>query len=361
MGKKKGKKAAKGPVVSGPSVEVLEQNYKTSCKNIGASQEAVVLKNFSGGGEEDGKGGVFSQLNIGECNLKALGVRALVSAILGKGDGMSGETYENLLAIRLWSCNIGDDGAVAIGDLFRNGGSSIRIAMLELQDNNIGPQGAKSLGSSLGKSGYGLLTRLVLDNNITLGANGGQGCIELCKGLSTNCSIKKLSLGHCKLPPQSGHGLARVLGNKGSALEDLHLPHNDLGPDGLLAISQVLKKNSTLKRLNLFDNKLGEKFDSEHKCTGEEDDDGSQSTFNVLAEALAVNTSLEFLDIDQNHMNLPDVEALKESLSQNKTLSVFLVDHNLPAEVFAALGRDGSSGKKKGGKGKKKKGKKKKK
>ena len=116
MGKKKGKGKKKGPVATGPGVDVLGRNYRQACKNIGVPPNAAATRDMGGGkGEEDG--GIYTQLNLGDEPLGPGGARALCEAIFGKGTGMTGETYENLLAIRFWSCRIKDDGAIAVAEL----------------------------------------------------------------------------------------------------------------------------------------------------------------------------------------------------------------------------------------------------
>ena len=47
------------------------------------------------------------------------GTRALMTSIMGSGQGMKGGPYKLLKSIRIWRSNICDDGAAAIVSKFR--------------------------------------------------------------------------------------------------------------------------------------------------------------------------------------------------------------------------------------------------
>jgi Ran GTPase-activating protein (RanGAP) involved in mRNA processing and transport len=356
MGKKKGGKKSKGPALSGPGAEVLMRNYRQACKNIGALISDIATRQMSGGKGDDA-GGAYTQMNIGpapgdpnELPIGPSGTRALMEGIFGKGSGMTGETYENLLAIRLYRCRIGCGGAVAVAELLRMAGALLRVNVLDLSDNGIGARGAAALGAALDRTGNKSVGVLRLDANRTLAEEEAAPLAALCRGLRTNATLRQLSLTYCDLPPAAGAALASFVGSGKNALERLDLKGNCLGPAGLLALAPAVGASKTLKQLDLFDNGMG-MFPSSFET---EEESESRPAFEALADALSQNATLETLDIDQNHLNPIDVEALIKGLANNKTLTTLLVDSNLDKELFAALSRSGG-GKKKKGKGKKKK------
>lgn len=115
------------------------------------------------------------------------GTRALMTAIMGSGQGMKGGPYKLLKFIRIWRSNICDDGAAAIvifiqflkflnfsiqAEVLRLGGVDVQIQYLELLDNNIGPRGGLALGTALSRRHNLSLLTLKLDYNTTLGSEG---------------------------------------------------------------------------------------------------------------------------------------------------------------------------------------------
>lgn len=82
--------------------------------------------------------------------------RALALAISGRGHGLTLSedngnpiVYSLLTDLRIWKTRIGDDGAIALADMLRQGGPSLNISYLELLDCRIGVRGALALGKSL--------------------------------------------------------------------------------------------------------------------------------------------------------------------------------------------------------------------
>mmetsp|Transcript_4717 Transcript_4717/g.10485 ORF Transcript_4717/g.10485 Transcript_4717/m.10485 type:complete len:227 (+) Transcript_4717:3207-3887(+) len=82
--------------------------------------------------------------------------RALALAISGRGHGMPSSedngnptVYSLLTDLRIWKIRIGDDGAIALADMLRQGGPSLNISYLELVDCRIEVRGALALGKSL--------------------------------------------------------------------------------------------------------------------------------------------------------------------------------------------------------------------
>jgi len=72
--------------------------------------------------------------------------RALSMAILGKYEGGNNRVYTTLLEIRIVGSCVTDDGAEAIADILRLGGSRLQLSLLELADAGIGVRGAEAIG-----------------------------------------------------------------------------------------------------------------------------------------------------------------------------------------------------------------------
>ena len=98
------------------------------------------------------------------------------------------------------------------------------------------------------------------------------GCICLCEGLRSNSTLKQLSLAYCSIgdPGSSssendshaqqqgkcGEALGQLLSNVKSNLEVLNLTGNRVTGQVLIPLCRGLQQNSTLKQLDLSDNKI---------------------------------------------------------------------------------------------------------
>ena len=121
------------------------------------------------------------------------------------------------------------------------------------------------------------------------------GSILIC-----NTTLKKLSFCPADRDPASGFSILQAFA-KNSTLTIFKLNHVNLsGCAGLLA--KILKENTTLRSLQLYDNNL-----STDEC-------------HAISEALEENTTLETLSYT-NNVDEPAAAALAKMLSKNKTLS----------------------------------------
>jgi hypothetical protein len=135
----------------------------------------------------------------------------------------------------------------------RLGGADVKIAFLELFDNNIGPRGANALGSALSYGHNLSLMTLKLDYNATI---GDDGVLNLCKGLRTNMTLKQLHLQFCNITSASGPHLGELLANSRSALELLNINGNRLGGVGLGSLCAGLIHNTKCETICLADNMI---------------------------------------------------------------------------------------------------------
>lgn len=158
----KGKKDKKDDVPAGPEADpnVLFRNYAKQCEFIGIEvNESVKRALYNNEAEnsstqlligDNGAGSGDTTPSTSETKpLGPSGTRALVKAILGKCDHDNKTKYTSFKEIRIWRSNLGDHGAIAVAQLFRQAGPEHKISLVELSDNKIGVEGAVALGRSL--------------------------------------------------------------------------------------------------------------------------------------------------------------------------------------------------------------------
>jgi hypothetical protein len=332
--------AAGGEGVEGEDPAVLLQNYQKFCKLIGLPINPAVGKNLN-----DEEKFPIKQLVIDDeyGPLGPGGSRALMTAVMGSGPGMKGGPYKLLESLRIWRSNIGCDGAAAVAELLRLGGAEVKISYLELLDNNIADRGCLALGTSLSKGNNLSLLTLVLDYNMSV---GNAGVINLCRGLRSNKTLRKLSLQYCGFDSGAASALSEVLANTVSGIETLTLSGNRLGGVGLGVICKVgLAVNRCCTAIALADNMIEQT---------EEDAEGLRALVEVI---LNPDNPLSSIDLLYNRIGKAGGEILLPALGpENEKTKQFLVDVTVPGPIFDKIFRSGG----KGGKGKKGKGKKKK-
>lgn len=283
------------------------------------------------------------------------GCRALVNAMIAKDS--SSVPFTATKELRICSSSLGDAGAQHISKLLMATSTKRpvdpkdptstqpewKLEYIELMDNDIGAEGANALGRSLCVGMNRTLATLILDFNKV----GSEGVHKLCKGLSSNSTLKKLSLKHCCIDKHGGKPIGEMLGFKKTALVSLDLTCNQIGCVGLTDICTAgLDENSSLKTLRIADNLIGQT-----------DDDAR--ALETLAEVLSKHPSLIGVDLNYNRIGNRGGEILVPAIRDNKQLTEFILDPSgMEEDLFKQLYRATSTAKKK--KGKKGKGKKKK-
>jgi len=330
--------AAGGEGVEGEDPAVLLQNYQKFCKLIGLPTNPSVAKNLN-----DEEKFPIKQIVIDDeyGPLGPGGSRALMTAVMGVGPGMKGGPYKLLESIRIWRSNIGDDGAASVAEILRLGGAEVKISYLELLDNNIAARGCLALGTSLSKGNNLSLLTLVLDYNMLVGS---LGCINLCKGLRTNKTLRKLSMQYCGIDSEAADALSDLAANTNSGIESLTLSGNRLGGAGLAKLCKGLMLNTCCTSLALADNMIDQT---------EEDLEGLRSLVDVIQNP---NSKIESYDLMYNRIGQPGGEILLPAMGpENDKVKQFLVDATIPGAIFDQIFRSGGGKGKKGKKGKKKK------
>jgi hypothetical protein len=343
-GKGKGKKKAadEGPK-EGFEPQVVLSNYQKMCKAISITPNQKVVDTICPPVDGNADPVELTQLILDNSDgpLGPGGTRALTCALLGDPqDGLLGGPFRVLKTLRIWRCNIGDDGAVAIADYLVKGGGDIAVSYVELMDNNIGARGCCALGEALDcgpdKKAPSKVVSLKLDYNSTIGCDGVEA---LCLGLRSNTVLKQLHLPYCNIGPRGALALAQAMSFPTSAIYILNLQGNKIGCDGLKRIADGLRRSKALQTLNLADNCIH----------------GDVETLSHFAKALLVNQSLTTVDMLFNKLGFEGATALQPALTaENTRIKSFHVDASLPTALFETIYREAKK-EKKGKKGKKKK------
>jgi Ran GTPase-activating protein (RanGAP) involved in mRNA processing and transport len=179
---------------------------------------------------------------------------------------------------------------------------------LNLYDNQIGKQGAKSIAELLKKPAFAKLC-------LTKNPIGDEGIPFISLNLIGNAVLHTLNLDFCKLTYVGAENLARGL-KYNAALKSLHLQGNDLGDKGVSAIVGALIKHSSIHFLDF----------SSTMTT----DVGASK----LAEFLLVNKSLESLYLASNKISNEGGKALAVALgSNNKLRNLYLHANSIQDEA----------------------------
>ena len=290
-----------------------------------------------------------AQLNLDDSDfpLGPGGTRAICSAYLGSTGALCmGGPFKLLKTLRMWRCNIGDDGAAAVAEMLENGAPIMALSYIDLMDNRIGPRGCEKLGEAL--SCLKVPSKVVTLNLQYNDMIGCEGVMRLGEGLRSNNMLKQLHLSYCNVGADGALAIAQVLAFPNTLLKVVNLQGNQIGNDGLVRLSNGIRRTKTLTELNLQDNRIS----------------GEVDPLMHFAQALNVNKSLVSINLLFNKIGIAGARALQPALAPkaegaelpNEMIKQFKVDASLPDALFVTLFRDVKEKKgKKGKKGKKKK------
>ena len=125
-------------------------------------------------------------------------------------------SYKHVISLRLWECNIGDEGVAHLCQ-FLNGNKSVET--LDLLKNKITATGCDFLGRVLGSASETPVKILHLDHNPI----GSAGVDKLANGLAQNKKLTVLSLTHAGLDHKCAPAISRILIYIESQLKELLL------------------------------------------------------------------------------------------------------------------------------------------
>ena len=142
-------------------------------------------------------------------------------------------------------------GAINLGDhgvtvICQALAGNSRVRTLALTKCSIGLEGARALGNFLKNT---LLRVLDIGFNFF----GDEGVVALIEGLKSNTTVFKLGMGTCAISDDGAVALASLLRN-GSRLRFLRLSTNLIKAAGMVVLANALEKNQNLQMLNVLKN-----------------------------------------------------------------------------------------------------------
>ncbi|KAL0239844.1 hypothetical protein GEMRC1_009952 [Eukaryota sp. GEM-RC1] len=142
--------------------------------------------------------------------------------------------------------------------------------------------------------------------------------LELLK-VNTTATFTSISFSFNFIGDEGALALADVL-KVNTSIKRIELSHNDIGHEGTFALAGVLKVNTTITNINLMSNSIG--------------DQGALA----LAEALKVNNSVVVVKLWYNSIGALGARALAEALLVKTTISsILLGGNNIGVEGASAL------------------------
>ncbi|KAI7821867.1 hypothetical protein BC939DRAFT_478060 [Gamsiella multidivaricata] len=173
------------------------------------------------------------------------------------------------------------------------------LTRLCLQSNNFKKPGATPLAMLLRKN------RVLRHLNVGSNGLGTEGCVMIAEAVRFNRSLSSLSLDLNEMGALGATAMAIALVSNRN-LTYLYIPHNNIGEEGLIKICASLKRNTTLVGLDLELNHIG---------SGQ-----SIEGMKALAEVLRTNTSLRDINLSYNILSSEAVQELMKGVAANSTL-----------------------------------------
>ncbi|XP_076812212.1 uncharacterized protein LOC143459118 [Clavelina lepadiformis] len=162
----------------------------------------------------------IEELNIGECNISASGIKSISDAIF--------KLPEPMKELNLCRNEFGDDGASHISTCLS------KIEKLHINKCNISASGIKSISDAISKLPEPMKKLVLRDNNL-----GDDGASHISTCLS---KIEKLHIGECKISASGIKSISDAISKLPEPMKKLHLWDNNLGDDGASHISTCLSK-----------------------------------------------------------------------------------------------------------------------
>ncbi|XP_067396586.1 ribonuclease inhibitor [Emydura macquarii macquarii] len=214
--------------------------------------------------------------------------------------------------IRLDDCSLSASSCEDIGSVL---GSNQSLTELKLNNNELGDSGVELLCKGLMTPNCNLQKLWLQNCNLTDAC-----CKNLCSLLSTKQSLTELHLGDNKLGTSGVKVLCQGLMDPNCNLQKLQLEYCELTPDNCETLSSALRKKSSLKQLNLSNNKLGD------------------AAVKVLCQGLMdPNCKLQSLHVENCHITAASCGDLSTVLGMKPSLTELSVGENKIGDPGVAL------------------------
>ncbi|CAK8688615.1 unnamed protein product [Clavelina lepadiformis] len=239
----------------------------------------------------------IEELNIGECNISASGIKSISDAI--------SKLPEPMKRLHLWGNNLGDDGAFHISTCLS------KIEELDIGQCKIRESGIKSISDAISKLPEPIRYLNLSGNKFRdTGVSFIMSCLDKIEKLCmTDCNITEEGVRVITEHIKNCSNLPKVLEfnydkmNRSSVLRcGLDLLDNgyfsdlDLTPVGVEALAAAINKlPQPMKKLNLWDNNLG--------------DDGASHISTCLSK-------IEELDIGHCKISASEIKSISDAISK---------------------------------------------
>ena len=275
--------------------------------------------------------------NLKSCTgviLKALEETFKLKVLNLGSNNMTGEVIENLARVIKNNPNLeelflsdnklGASAVVILKALER----SSKLTILNLNSNNMTGQVAKHLANVI-KNNSSLEELCLLDNNLRFST------AVILQALEEHSTLKILNLSSNHITSQVAENIANVIHNN-SNLEKLDLANNELGPSAVV-ILQALKHNSKLTVLNLNNNKITGQVAKDLASVIKSNsglrhlylfDNDLKSSAVVILKALEGNAQLETLELSNNNITREVAENLASMIENNSNLKMLGLGNN---------------------------------
>eukprot|EP00933_Yihiella_yeosuensis_P054681 TRINITY_DN5319_c3_g1_i1.p1 TRINITY_DN5319_c3_g1~~TRINITY_DN5319_c3_g1_i1.p1 ORF type:complete len:371 (+),score=99.72 TRINITY_DN5319_c3_g1_i1:178-1290(+) len=140
-----------------------------------------------------------------------------------------------LTRLCLANASLGVEGSVLIAEALQEGA---RVEELNLQDNGLGQDGAKSIADAIGTEGS-FLRSLNLWHN----AMEDAGILLIAESLQKNGKLEVLNLGFNSFTDEAADALADALEKRGQRLRELNVEFNEIGERAAARLAQALDQS----------------------------------------------------------------------------------------------------------------------
>ncbi len=235
----------------------------------------------------------------------------------------------SLKCLNFEGTNLGDAELIEISSALRK---QPQLEELTLNSNNIGRDGCVALGSVLEGLRSPNLSILDLDDNVI----DDEGLCALTAGLKNCHNLTSLNLSENGGIRESGfRSLSTLFQSEHCRLEHLDLDRMNIDNDGVAALSTGMTSLMSLKRLNLWSNRisdLGVAGGLVNCCNIEELDLSSnmlsESALSYLASLVQRATQLKSLILLSNAINDEGLLCMVDGMTQHCSLTRLDLSHN---------------------------------
>lgn len=213
----------------------------------------------------------------------------------------------------LYSIGLSEKGVIVIAEALR----STKLVFLKLSDIKIGSKGAERISKAL------LENKSLRELDLSWNEIDSKGAEYISKALLKNKSLQKLDLSYNKIDFKGGEHISKLLSSGATNPKYIGLGNNKLGYEGLEYIMNALKTNKFLESLGLqriLSNNGIERYMEKEKAI-------------KIAEALKINKSLRYLDLESNKFIDSEIYYIAEALKVNKTLQFLKLSCNRSGDL----------------------------